>query len=103
MKSDTYESFEPDQWNACLQVLSSSLDSLDSVQRSAARVFEYYGHVMNGGHSLHFDVVRTIFQRRNGTQIRDYGGKCDPLRRWKMESGAVRFYRYVTPTVFCSA
>jgi len=43
-------------WNACLDVLSRPLDSLDSVQRPAARVFEYYGRVMNGGHPLHFDV-----------------------------------------------
>ncbi len=47
---------DPDHWNACLDVLSRPLDSLDAVQRPAARVFEYYGRVMNGGHSLHFDV-----------------------------------------------
>jgi len=29
---------------------------MDAVQRPAARVFEYYGRVMNGGHTLHFDV-----------------------------------------------
>ncbi len=47
---------DPNHWNACLDVLSRPLDSLDAVQRPAARVFEYYGRVMNGGHSLHFDV-----------------------------------------------
>ena len=46
----------PNHWNACLDILSRPLDSLDSVQSPAARVFEYYGRVMNGGHSLHFDV-----------------------------------------------
>jgi len=49
-------SFDPSHWNACLKVLNGPLDSLNSVQRPAARVFEYYGRVMNGGHSLHFDV-----------------------------------------------
>jgi len=47
---------DPNYWNACLEVLSRPLDSLDAVQRPAARVFEYYGRIMNGGHSLHFDV-----------------------------------------------
>ena len=47
---------DPNHWNACLDVLSRPLDSLNAVQRPAARVFEYYGRVMNGGHSLHFDV-----------------------------------------------
>lgn len=51
-----YTSFDPNHWNACLDVLSRPRDSLDVVQRPAARVFEYYGRVMNGGHSLHFDV-----------------------------------------------
>ena len=49
-------SLDPNHWNAGLDILSRPLDSLDSVQRPAARVFEYYGRVMNGGHSLHFDV-----------------------------------------------
>jgi hypothetical protein len=56
MNAECYKSFEAGHWNACLKVLSHPLDSLDSVQRPAARVFEYYGRVMNGGHSLHFDV-----------------------------------------------
>jgi hypothetical protein len=56
VNAECYKSFEADHWNACLKILSRSLDSLDSVQRPAARVFEYYGRVMNGGHSLHFDV-----------------------------------------------
>ena len=43
-------------WNACLSILSRPLDLMDSVQRPAARVFEYYGRVMNGGHSLHLAV-----------------------------------------------
>jgi hypothetical protein len=47
---------DPNHWNACLKILSRPLDSLDAMQRPAARVFEYYGRVMNGGHSLHFDV-----------------------------------------------
>ena len=47
---------DPNYWNACLDVLSRPLDSLDGVQRPAARVFEYYGRVMNGGHSLHFGI-----------------------------------------------
>jgi hypothetical protein len=49
-------SLDPNHWKACLEVLERPLDSLDSIQRPAARVFEYYGRVMNGGHSLHFDV-----------------------------------------------
>ena len=56
MNTGCLNSFDADHWNACLEVLSHPLDSLDSVQRPAARVFEYYGRVMNGGHSLHFDV-----------------------------------------------
>jgi hypothetical protein len=47
---------DPNHWNACLDILNRPIDALDSVQRPAARVFEYYGRVMNGGHSLHFDV-----------------------------------------------
>lgn len=47
---------DPNYWNACLDALSRPLDSLDAVQRPAARVFEYYGRVMNGGHSLHFNA-----------------------------------------------
>ena len=46
----------PDRWNACLKVLGRPIEILDAVQRPAARVFEYYGRVMNGGHSLYFDV-----------------------------------------------
>jgi hypothetical protein len=56
MSTECLKSFDADHWNACLKVLSRPLDSLDSVQRPAARVFEYNGRVMNGGHSLHFDV-----------------------------------------------
>ena len=56
MNSECFKSFDPDHWNACLDVLNRPIDSLDSIQRPAARVFEYYGRVMNGGHSLHFDV-----------------------------------------------
>src|SRR5689334_10414265 len=51
-----YKTSPPNHWNACLDILSRPLDSLDAVQRPAARVFEYFGRVMNGGHSLHFDV-----------------------------------------------
>lgn len=47
---------QPDYWNACLDILGRPIDSLNSVQRQAALVFEYYGRVMNGGHSLYFDV-----------------------------------------------
>jgi hypothetical protein len=36
-------------------VLARPLEEIDSVQRPAALVFRYYGRVMNGGHSLHFD------------------------------------------------
>jgi hypothetical protein len=56
VSTECYKSFEASHWNACLKILSHPLDSLDAVQRPAARVFEYYGRVMNGGHSLHFDV-----------------------------------------------
>ena len=56
MNSDCLKSFDPQRWNASLEILSRPLDSLDSIQRPAARVFEYYGRVMNGGHSLYFDV-----------------------------------------------
>lgn len=56
MDTECFKSFKTDSWNACLEVLSRPLDSLDSVQRPAARVLEYYGRVENGGHSLHFDV-----------------------------------------------
>jgi hypothetical protein len=56
MSGESLNSFEAGHWNACLKVLSLPLELLDSVQRPAARVFEYYGRVMNGGHSLYFDV-----------------------------------------------
>ena len=56
VNSASYKSFAFDQWNACLQILGRPINTLDSIQRSAALVFEYYGRVMNGGHSLHFDV-----------------------------------------------
>ena len=56
MNSGCYKSFDPDHWNACLELLGRPLQLLNSIQRPAARVFEYYGRVMNGGHSLHFDV-----------------------------------------------
>ena len=46
----------PDYWNACLEVICRPVETLDAIQRRAARVFEYYGRVMNGGHSLHFDA-----------------------------------------------
>ena len=56
VNSECYKSFDPDHWNACLKVLCRPFDTLDSVQRPAALVLDYYGRVMNGGHSLHFDV-----------------------------------------------
>jgi hypothetical protein len=56
LNTECYKTFDANNWNACLEVLGRPLDSLDAVQRPAARVFEYYGRVMNGGHSLHFDV-----------------------------------------------
>jgi hypothetical protein len=56
VNSETYKTMAPDRWNACLEVLGRPIETLDAVQRPAARVFEYYGRVMNGGHSLHFDV-----------------------------------------------
>lgn len=56
VSTEFFKSFEAGSWNACLKALSRPLDSLDAVQRPAARVFEYYGRVMNGGHLLHFDV-----------------------------------------------
>ena len=56
VNSEQNKSFDPDRWNACLEVLGRPIDTLDPIQRAAARVFEYYGRVMNGGHSLHFGV-----------------------------------------------
>lgn len=56
MNPECNKPIDPKRWNAFLEILSRPLDSLDSIQRPAARVFEYYGRVMNGGHSLHFDV-----------------------------------------------
>ena len=56
VNSERCKSIGPDQWNACLEVLARPIDTLDAVQRPAAHVFEYYGRVVNGGHSLHFDV-----------------------------------------------
>jgi hypothetical protein len=56
VNTECYKTIEAEHWNACLEVLSRPLESLDTIQRPAARVFEYYGRVMNGGHSLHFDV-----------------------------------------------
>jgi hypothetical protein len=56
VNSECFKSFAPDHWNACLQLLLRPIETLDPIQRPAARVFEYYGRVMNGGHSLHLDV-----------------------------------------------
>jgi hypothetical protein len=56
VNSECYKSFSAERWNASLDILGRPLESLDSIQKPAARVFEYYGRVMNGGHSLHFDV-----------------------------------------------
>jgi hypothetical protein len=56
MGSDCYKAMPADRWNACLEVISRPLETLDAIQHPAALVFEYYGRVMNGGHSLHFDV-----------------------------------------------
>ena len=53
---ECYKSIAPKHWNACLKILGRPLESLNAIQRAAARVFEYYGRLMNGGHSLHFDV-----------------------------------------------
>ena len=49
------EPFPAERWNACLDLLGRPLEDLDAVQRPAALAFHYYGRVMNGGHSLHFD------------------------------------------------
>jgi Domain of unknown function (DUF4375) len=46
----------PDYWNACVEVISRPVGTLDAIQRPAALVFEYYGRVMNGGHSSHFEA-----------------------------------------------
>jgi predicted RNase H-like HicB family nuclease len=54
--ADMYKPTGPDPWKTCLQILGRPIETLDSIQRPAALVFEYYGRVMNGGHSLHFDV-----------------------------------------------
>ena len=56
VNSECFNSFTAERWNASLDILGRPLESLDAIQRPAARVFEYYGRVMNGGHSLHFDV-----------------------------------------------
>jgi hypothetical protein len=55
VSSELYNGFEIDHWNKCLTLLIRPLEELDEVQRPAALVFNYYGRVMNGGHSLHFD------------------------------------------------
>lgn len=46
----------PDHWNACLEVIGRPVETLDAIQRPAAVVFEYYGRIMNGGHSSYFDA-----------------------------------------------
>lgn len=56
MNSNRDQSLPPDRWNACLAVICSPVATLDAIQRPAALVFEYYGRVMNGGHSSHFDA-----------------------------------------------
>jgi len=55
VSSELYKQFEVDHWNACLKLLLRPLEELDEVQRPASLVFNYYGRVMNGGHSSHFD------------------------------------------------
>ena len=55
MSTESYTSFDPVRWNACIKLLCRPLDSLDAVQRPAALVFHYDGHVQNGGHSSHWD------------------------------------------------
>src|SRR5215469_755802 len=56
MEPESYKSFPADRWNACLEVICRPIATLNAIQRSAALVFEYYGRVMNGGHSMHFDA-----------------------------------------------
>jgi len=55
VNSELYKEFEASHWNACLKLLLRPFEELDEVQRPAALVFNYYGRVMNGGHSSHFD------------------------------------------------
>ena len=75
-----------DHWNACLQLICRPLNTLDAIQRQAALVFQYYGRVMNGGHSLHFDV---------------HGDSRDPeLLQALKEIGAVRHARILAEAYF---
>lgn len=48
-------SFDPSRWNACIKLLGRPLSTLDAIQRPAALVFHYDGHVQNGGHEFHWD------------------------------------------------
>src|SRR5437867_2517129 len=55
MSVRVFRPLDAQHWNACIALLSRPLEELNPVQRPAALAFHYYGRVMNGGHSLHFD------------------------------------------------
>jgi hypothetical protein len=59
VSTESYTSFDPARWNACIKLLCRPLDGLDGVQRPAALVFHYDGRVQNGGHSSHWDSPDT--------------------------------------------
>jgi hypothetical protein len=47
---------EAEHWNACVDIMGKPMESMSPKQRIAALIFQYHGRVMNGGHTLHFDV-----------------------------------------------
>ena len=55
MSTDLFKRFDPARWSACTELLLRPIESLDPIQRAAALVLLYDGHVQNGGHTSHFD------------------------------------------------
>ena len=75
MTSESYKRFEAERWNACLKFLCRPLDDLDAIQRPAALVLNYYGRVMNGGHSSHFDGPEAALNEELLEALRLMGAK----------------------------
>ncbi|MGB8353903.1 MAG: DUF4375 domain-containing protein [Chthoniobacteraceae bacterium] len=73
MENPDYTLFDPERWNACIKLLCRKLEELDTVQRPASLAFHYYGRVMNGGHSSHFDSHKDAHDDELLQALRDIG------------------------------
>jgi hypothetical protein len=60
-KNPPRRSFAPSRWNAWVELLCCPLENLNAIQRPAALVFDYDGHVQNGGHSSHLDSLNAMY------------------------------------------